>query len=242
MGRFRKDGYTEEQIEYIREIALNRTNKEITAMFNKKFNQNKTVDAITGAKNRHGIYSYTKTYTKEELKYLRKIKQGKSHREITELFNKKYNDNRTEESIKSIMQENGMKLDSDGRFKKGNRPENTQPVGTEIMREDGYLYVKIAEPNKWKQKHRSIYEEHHGPVPAKHVVLFGDGNRLNFDIDNLILASKAQVLQLNRYGLIQNHVDLTKIGMIIADMHLKIGAVKKKSKEGDCDREKENNS
>lgn len=231
MKRFRKDGYTEEHIEYLREIALDRTNKEIAEKFNKKFNQNRTVYSIIGVKSRYGIYSYTKVYTEEELEYLRKIKSGKTHKEITILFNKRFNIDRTESSIKSAMQENGMKLDSTGRFEKGNLPGNTLPLGVEIMREDGYLYVKIENPNVWKQKHRIIWEQHNGPVPDKHVILFGDGDRLNFDIDNLILASKAQVLQLNRYDLIQEDPDLTKTALIIADMHLKIGEVKKRSKD-----------
>ena len=228
--RQRKDGYTEDQIEYLKEIALNKTNKEITRMFNEKFNLNKTITSIIGIKSRQGIYSYTRVYTEEQLDYLKSISKGKTHKEITELFNKEFKDNRTETGIKSIMFEKGILLSDDGRFKKGNRPKNTLPIGTEIMREDGYLYVKIAEPNKWKQKHRIIYEKYHGKIPAKHVVLFGDGDRMNFDIGNLILASKAQVLQLNRYELIQEDADLTKMGLVIADMHLKIGEIRNKTK------------
>lgn len=230
MKRTRRDGYTKEQIDYLREIALNRTNKEITKMFNEKFNTNKSEYAIIGTKSRHGIYSYTRVYTEEQLNYLREIKRGKSHREITELFNKRYNDNRTESSIKSVMQENGMKLSDDGRFKKGSRPKNTSPVGTEILREDGYLYVKIKQPNVWKPKHHIIWEKENGPIPEDHAVLFGDGDRTNFDIDNLILVSRAQLLQLNRHDLIQEDADLTRTAVIIADIHSKVGERRKELK------------
>lgn len=237
MKRVRKDGYTEEQIDYLREIGekTGRTNSEITKMFNQKFNQNRTINSIIGVKSRNGIRSYTRVYTSKQLAYLREVSPGKSHKEITELFNKKFNEDRTESSVRSIMQEKGISLTDDGRFKKGNRPQNILPIGAEIMREDGYLYVKIGQPNKWKQKHRLIWEQHNGSVPDEHVILFGDKDRLNFNIDNLILASKAQVLQLNRYDLIQEDADLTKTALIIADVHLKIGEVKRKSKEEDHD-------
>ena len=112
-------------------------------------------------------------------------------------------------------------------FKKGNRPLNTADVGTEGMREDGYLYVKIAEPNVWKQKHHIVYEEVNGPIPDGHVILFGDKNRLNFDIDNLILASKADVMRLNIYGLIQDDAELTRIGLNIAKVRQKISERKR---------------
>lgn len=39
---------------------------------------------------------------------------------------------------------------------------NTKPVGTERKRADGYIWVKIAEPNTWKEKHVLLYESVHG--------------------------------------------------------------------------------
>lgn len=227
--RKRKDGYTKEQLEYLKEIAemSGRTNKEITEMFNSKFNQNRTIGAIIGIKSRLNIKSYTRVYTDEQISYLREITPGRTHRAVTKMFNKKYKDNRTESSIKSIVQENGIKTGSTGRFEKGNLPGNTLPIGTEIMREDGYVYVKTENPNTWKQKHHIIWEELNGAVPENHVILFGDKDRENFDINNLILASKAQVLQLNRYDLIKEDADLTRTGIIIADIYSKIGQRKK---------------
>ncbi|MEI4316226.1 hypothetical protein V9Z70_05200 [Streptococcus suis] len=52
-----------------------------------------------------------------------------------------------------------------GQFKKGNRPHGYQPVGTINMTTDGYLKVKIADPNVWERVHLQVWREHHGPVP-----------------------------------------------------------------------------
>ena len=44
------------------------------------------------------------------------------------------------------------------RFQKGNRPTDWRPVGSErIDSKDGYVFVKIAEPNVWALKHRVVY-------------------------------------------------------------------------------------
>ncbi|MEN6487843.1 MAG: HNH endonuclease [Smithella sp.] len=63
-------------------------------------------------------------------------------------------------------------------FKKGNKPANWVPIGTERTNRDGYVEVKIADGrlNKnWKAKHIFIWETANGPVPKGHVVIFGDG-------------------------------------------------------------------
>ena len=48
-------------------------------------------------------------------------------------------------------------------FKKGNVTHNYKPVGSERVNVDGYVEVKVADPGKWRLKHRVIWEEAHGP-------------------------------------------------------------------------------
>lgn len=228
--RKRKDGYTQEELDYLREIAdmTGRTNKEITDMFNKKFNKNKTVDAIIGAKSRYNIKSYIRVYTEEQLDYLKEITPGRTSKEITKMFNQKFNDNRTEDSIKSVRQENGMKIGNTGRFEKGNLPQNTVEVGATTIDTDGYHKTKVAEPNVWELTHRIIWKKHHGSIPEGHNIIFGDGDKNNFDIDNLILVSKYELLVMNQHNLIQEDAELTKVGKNIAKLHIAIGKKKKK--------------
>ena len=86
-------------------------------------------------------------------------------------------------------------------FKKGNLPHNTLPIGAEVVRDDGYMQVKVAEPNVWKLKHRIVWEEHNGPIPEGGLVVFRDGNRLNTDISNLALIDKSVSVRLNHMGI-----------------------------------------
>jgi hypothetical protein len=81
-------------------------------------------------------------------------------------------------------------------FKKGQKPHNTRKEGDESKCKEGYTYVKIAD-NDWRLKHRVIYENVNGPIPADHLVVFKDNNLLNFDINNLELISKSENMLRN---------------------------------------------
>ncbi|UOK65331.1 HNH endonuclease [Paenibacillus sp. OVF10] len=69
-----------------------------------------------------------------------------------------------------------------------------------------------------------LWENHHGrEVPEGHAVLFGDGNRSIFDPDNLVLVSRGQLAIMNKRGLIHKDAELTRTGVIMADIIKKIG-------------------
>jgi hypothetical protein len=83
------------------------------------------------------------------------------------------------------------------RFKKGSVPANHKEVGSERIDEDGYTYIKIADPRKWVLKHRHIYEQHHGKLEPHMVVTFRDKNISNFEIENLEAITKVENMQRN---------------------------------------------
>ena len=113
-------------------------------------------------------------------------------------------------------------------FKEGNRPWNYLPVGSERINGDDYVDIKIDDPHKWKGKHILVWESINGPVPKGYVVIFGDRNRRNFEPDNLILVSRKQLVRLNQHNLIQDDAELTRTGIIIADIYGKIGEIRRR--------------
>lgn len=189
-------------------------------------------------------------WTYEEKEYLSSIVTGKSYKEITKLMNEKFNHQLSEEQIKGAMFRNNLTTGTGGyfrkgsipwnrgikgymganktSFKKGNIPPNYKPVGSERLAKDGYIEVKVKDPNKWELKHRLIYRKHHGEIPKGHNVIFADRNKRNFDIDNLILVSRAQMLVLNKNELIYNDKELTKTGINIANVMLKLSEIENK--------------
>ena len=52
--------------------------------------------------------------------------------------------------------------------------------GTEVMTTDGYLKIKIAEPNVWRFKHIIEWEKYHGEVPEGMLISFKDGDGSGF--------------------------------------------------------------
>lgn len=80
-------------------------------------------------------------------------------------------------------------------FAKGHVPTNHKPVGSERVSVDGYVEVKVAEPNKWRLKHRVVWEEANGPIPAGCNVQFKNGNTQDVRLENLFLISRAEQMR-----------------------------------------------
>ena len=191
-------------------------------------------------------------YTPEEKEYMRSIVPGHSHKEIAAIFNARFEPAITASQAASFIKNNKLNTGRTGRFvkgqvshnkgkkgisypgmkptqfKTGEMPHNHKPVGSETLRSDGYVWVKVEEPKKWRMKHVLIWEAANGPVPESHAVIFGDGNRQNFSLDNLILISRKQLVMLNKKGLIKTDAELTRTGIIIADLHIKIAERKRR--------------
>lgn len=195
---------------------------------------------------------HPRKYTEEQVNFIKDNLKGKTNKKIAEIFNIKFELDIKESQIKSFLGNNGLKNEVDckfktgstpfnkglkgvcakgsekGWFKKGTIPPNHREVGSERITVDGYTEVKVAEPNKWRLKQQLTWEKHNGPIKKGYVVVFGDSNQSNFDINNLILVSRRQLLILNRNKLIQNDADLTRTGVIIADLYNGISKRKKR--------------
>lgn len=89
------------------------------------------------------------------------------------------------------------------RFKKGNIPKNALPDGAEVTRIDKrsgrtYTMIKVPGINKLKHKNIHIWETHYKTkLPAKHNIVFIDGNSQNFDIGNLECISHVELMNRN---------------------------------------------
>lgn len=178
-------------------------------------------------------------YSIEEEKFLIDNVKGITLKELTERFNKQFNLDLSESSIANRKNKLGLSSGIKGgqfqkghstwnkgikgymganktSFKKGNVPHNYRPVGSERITKDGYVEIKVSDPNKWELKHRYIYEKEHGKIPEGYNVMFADKNRMNLDIDNLILVSKSEDLIMNKNKLIFEKQELTRTGHLIA--------------------------
>lgn len=114
-----------------------------------------------------------------------------------------------------------------GQFKKGHKPQNWVPVGTIRYTTDGYPKRKIAEPSKWESCHRVEWEKHNGPIPEGHSIVFLDGDKTNWSIENLVCLSKNEVVRMNQSGLFTSDADFTRVGIGMTKLKNKIIGVEK---------------
>lgn len=70
------------------------------------------------------------------------------------------------------------------RFKPGQLPKNTLPIGAYRVDKDGALQRKISNDKgnsskRWRGVHELVWIAANGPLPAKHIVVFKPGMRTN---------------------------------------------------------------
>lgn len=162
----------EEMAKFIIENQYHRSAKEMARLFNEHFN----TDAMTAKK--------IKTF-----RHNHHLSSG-----LTGRFEKGHSP--VNKGVKGLKYSGSEK----GWFKKGNIPVNHRPVGSERISVDGYIEIKVAEPNKWKLKQRVVYEEKYGKIPDGHVLIFLDRNPLNCTLENLILAPRSVLGVVNKTG------------------------------------------
>ena len=192
--------YPEEIKNYVKENHRGKSTIELAAEVSKVFNIDANADSIQNLKSKIRI---NEGFIFEPARNDGCIKKGN----VPSNKGKKW-----DEYLSKEKQERCRKTT----FKKGNKPLNYRPIGSERINVDGYTEIKVEEPDKWDLKHRIIYAEHNGPIPKGYKVIFADGNKLNLEIDNLILVSNAEELIMNRNRLIFDDKELTKTGANIA--------------------------
>lgn len=116
-------------------------------------------------------------------------------------------------------------------FKKGHVPHNHKPVGSERMNADGYVMVKVAEPNKWRLKQRLIWEEQTGEkLTSNETIVFLDGDKTNFSEDNLYKLTRAELVRYNQDGLHCQDRDISLTAVAIAKIKARRKGVNRNGK------------
>lgn len=207
MSNGKQHKYTQEEKDYLAEIVPGRSRDEITEMFNAKFGTNINIKALSSAYKRFGLSTGRTGYF---------VKGQAAHNKGKKMSPATY------ERCKGTM------------FKKGNVPGNHTPVGTERLRRrykrdnNDYIWVKVAEPNEWRMKHVVVWEEHNGPLPKDHIVIFLDGDHQNCSIDNLTIIDRATHVRLNQSNLRSTDKELTKTGIAAAQLITAMGKAKRR--------------
>lgn len=118
-------------------------------------------------------------------------------------------------------------------FKPGHVSATAHPLGHEIV-QMGYVWVKVREghtlPGAWQQKHRVLWMAHHQrDIPPHHMVVFKNGDRRDFSIDNLVLRSRRE--HILHYSIHHLPKPLASVMMSLGHLKRKIREIEDGSKE-----------
>ena len=197
--------WNEEELEFLREVYPYYPNKEIAEMLKNKFGFEVTDKQLANARRNNDLPKKV-------------ILNSGCYKKGDEPWNKgREMSDETKEKVKTTW------------FKKGQIPKNHRPVGSTRIDRDGYKLIKIAEPNKWIVYSRYVYERAHGEKLKKNeAIIFADGDKTNFAIDNLVKVSRANLLYLNNKKLIFDDPELTKTGVNVSKVVEKINKLERK--------------
>jgi hypothetical protein len=179
--------FSREEIEYIKSNYPDKRSDEIADILNC------SLSSVYQIAHKFGIYKSKEFLTSDE--------SGRLNKRLA-IVGKKYRFKKGH-----IPANKGKKMPEEIRkkvthtfFTKGHEPANTKANGTITVRRDSkdnrYKWIKISYKN-WKMLQVLNWENKYGPVPKGKILVCKDGNQLNCEPENWILADRALHLDRN---------------------------------------------
>ncbi|MCQ4117054.1 HNH endonuclease [Ligilactobacillus sp. MP3] len=180
----------------------------------------------------------SKRLNQEIINWLKVNVPGRPWKEVFELFQKEFPDFVwTVDAMKNACYQrnihNGILVSPESKkywFKKGHSVHNEKPLGSEFKMH-GYVMVKVkmdgSRYDRWKLKHVLIWEKHNGSVPKDCIIAFLDGNKENFDINNLVCVKKSVNGAMNIKSLRSESPELFKVRVAQIELDQKIKRITK---------------
>ena len=182
------NGFTPEQIAWLREHAPGTYFAPLTEEFNRVFGQSRSQAAIVSACFYRGFGNGLKSKNLEDLEV-----KGKKYR-----FKPGYVP--PNKGVKGYVTDDPQKLANmqKTQFKKGQQAANYLPVGSIRYTPKSGCMIKVQDNGpynaRWKSAGRFLWNKHHpeDPVQKNDRIIYADGNPQNLDRDNLIKLSGAE--------------------------------------------------
>lgn len=167
-------------------------------------------------------------FTEEQNQWIRKNyrRYGKHH--ITDAFNKKFNDNRTLDVMWCKVRRMGLTGNGAEYKAKMCKKHFSIPMHSEHVDSQGYTLVKVSDrkngkSKNWKLKHLLIWEEAYGEIPKGYSVMFLDGDKTNFNLDNLVCVSNGIIVTLNKKNWRNDNAEVTRAGVLWCKLYSMYG-------------------
>ena len=156
--------------------------------------------------------------------YLLKLNGLYNVDELVLLVNKTFKENYNKENLRKYLWRNKIPYKHYNKNMIRNMGDKI-PIGTEYIKPDGMVLLKV-DKNKWIYKQRYIYEKYHNiKLKDDEYIIFLDGDRTNFNIDNLKLLTRQEASYLGifkyDYGIDKINKDIIETEILLAQLMIK---------------------
>ena len=203
--------WSDEEIEFIREHAMEMPCAELLKLVNNRFGKNYSLEQLYRVKARCRIKS---------------LNIGCFRKGI-------HNSPETEFKKGHVPHNKGTHPPTVGRmaetqFKPGNMPHNHKPVGSERICY-GKIQIKIAEPKSWEWLATLIWQSvHKKALPEGCIIRFANEDITYYSPENLVAITKAQNAVLNHLHIHTYDADSLKAALLICDLKMQQSKRKKR--------------
>lgn len=191
--------------------------------------------------------SRLRAFTTEQRQFCVEQYQKLSVNELAEVFNRKFKTEKTTKQLRAFLKNQKIRSgrtghfdkdhvphnkgvkgwqsggrSSETHFKKGRSAANVRPIGSERTNVEGYIEVKVEEPNIWRAKQRVIYELALGPIPKGFNIRFKNGDKTNFDLDNLVAVSNSTNMYMTHNGYKDTNDELKETVFVMSELQSKV--------------------
>ena len=211
--------WTDEEIEFVREHAMEMPCADLLKLVNAKFGKSYSLEQLYRVKARCRIPSLN----------IGCYRKGIRNSPATEFKkgNVPHNKGTHPPTVGKM---------AETQFKKGNIPPNHKPVGTERI-SYGKIQIKVAEPNKWEWLATLIWQSvHKKTLPKGCVIRFANGDITDYSPENLVAVTRAQNAMLNHMHINAYDEDSLKAALLICELKMQ-----KHKRERDVKRTKKRN-
>ena len=202
--------WTQEMKNFVQKLANEGKNDdEITQSVNEKYKLNLLKRQINKMRNYYGIKGTRKRgIPKEIIEFVKNNANDHLNIELTELVNSTFNTNYSIHTIKHIKKYHKIKCNG----KEYKDKWLSRPTGALKKDTRGNWVMKVN--GKWVMKSRIVYEQNFGKIPDGYNVAFLDGNKDNFDLDNLVLIKPSDKITAKKLGILSNDREIMKTSLM----------------------------
>jgi hypothetical protein len=205
--------WTEDEISFLKKHAGEKTQRGLVSLINDSLNLSLTYQEI-----RHACSYYKIETAKVPVKCTREIADFIWQNSKETIFSLTKMINATFGTVFS--KDQVAKFVIYYKYKTVYKRTHELPMYTERIKTYGRTYIKVSMggpyKQRWKEKHRWLWEQANGRIPEGMKIIFLDNNPLNCRLENLAMVNMAEHIVMAKSGLYTDNPEVTLAGIAIA--------------------------